>query len=62
MHIPDGFLDPKTAVSAGVLSFAGVALAARKARLQLPARRVPLMGLAAAFVFAAQMLNFPVAG
>jgi len=62
MHIPDGFLDPKVAISSGILSAAGIALAARKARIELPARRVPLMGLAAAFVFAAQMLNFPVAG
>ena len=62
MHIPDGFLDPKVAISSGILSAAGIALAARRARIELPARRVPLMGLAAAFVFAAQMLNFPVAG
>jgi cobalt/nickel transport system permease protein len=62
MHIPDGFLDVKTAVSATMLSVAGLGLATRRARLVLPARRVPLMGLAAAFVFAAQMLNFPVAG
>ena len=38
----------------------GVAL--RQAREHLPPRRVPLLGLAAAFVFAAQMINFPVAG
>src|SRR5271154_4130725 len=62
MHIPDGFLDPKVAISSGILSAAGIALAARRARIELPARRVPLMGLAAAFVFAAQTLNFPVAG
>jgi cobalt/nickel transport system permease protein len=62
MHIPDGFLDAKTAVAAAALSAAGLGLAARRARRELPARRVPLMGLAAAFVFAAQMLNFPVIG
>jgi cobalt/nickel transport system permease protein len=62
MHIPDGFLDAQTAVAAGVLSAAGLAVALRRVRRALPARRVPLIGLAAAFVFAAQMLNFPVAG
>ena len=62
MHIPDGFLDGKTAVATGVLAVTGLAVALRHARLHLPPRRVPLLGLAAAFVFAAQMLNFPVAG
>ena len=62
MHIPDGFLDAKTAVATGALAAAGLGLALRQARLHLPPRRVPLLGLAAAFVFAAQMINFPVAG
>ena len=62
MHIPDGFLDAKTALAAGVLSAAGLALALGRVRRRFPARRIPLIGLAAAFVFAAQMLNFPVAG
>lgn len=62
MHIPDGFLDAKTAATAGALAAGGLALALRQVRVRLPRRRVPLMGLAAAFVFAAQMLNFPVAG
>lgn len=62
MHIPDGFLDSKTAVVTGVLAVAGLGIALRQARTHLPQRRVPLLGLAAAFVFAAQMINFPVAG
>jgi cobalt/nickel transport system permease protein len=62
MHIPDGFLDAKTAVATGALAAAGLGLALRQVRRQLPRRKVPLLGLAAAFVFAAQMLNFPVAG
>lgn len=61
MHIPDGFLDYQTATAATVLACAGVSVALRDVRRGLPARRVPLIGLAAAFVFAAQMLNFPVA-
>ena len=62
MHIPDGFLDAKTAAATGVLAVAGLGLALRQARMELPRRKVPLLGLSAAFVFAAQMLNFPVAG
>ena len=62
MHIPDGFIDGKTAATAALLSAAGVGLALRHARRSLPPRRVPLLGLAAAFLFTAQMVNFPVAG
>lgn len=62
MHIPDGFIDPKTAVTTAALSVAGVGLALRQVRRELPPRRVPLLGLSAAFLFAAQMLNFPVIG
>jgi cobalt/nickel transport system permease protein len=62
MHIPDGFLDGKTAAATALLSATGVGLALRQVRQRLPARRVPLLGLAAAFLFAAQMVNFPVPG
>lgn len=62
MHIPDGFLDLKTAAAAAALASAGVGLALHRLRSELPPRRVPLLGLGAAFVFAAQMVNFPVAG
>jgi len=62
MHIPDGFLNPATAATAGGLATAALTLAVRQTRIHLPRRKVPLMGLTAAFVFAAMMLNFPVAG
>ena len=62
MHIPDGFLDLKTSLAADALSVGALTLALRDARRTLPPRRVPLLGLAAAFIFAGQMLNFPVAG
>jgi len=62
MHIPDGFLDTKTAVAAAGLAVAGVGFAVRQVQQQVHPRQVPLMGVAGAFVFAAQMLNFPVAG
>ena len=62
MHIPDGFLDAKTLALTGALSAGGLAVAARQVNRTLPRHKIPLMGLGAAFVFAAQMLNFPVAG
>ncbi len=62
MHIPDGFLDAKTATATAALSVVGLGYALRHVKKQATAQRVPMMGLAAAFVFAAQMLNFPVAG
>ncbi|MFT3830239.1 MAG: energy-coupling factor ABC transporter permease [Opitutaceae bacterium] len=62
MHIPDGFLDPKTAATAAALATTGLSVALRQAKRELPPRQVPLLGLGAAFVFAAQLVNFPVAG
>jgi len=62
MHVPDGFLDARTLALTGALSVAGLAVAARQVKRTLPRNKIPLMGLGAAFVFAAQMLNFPVAG
>lgn len=60
MHVPDGFLDAPTSVATGVVAMAGVALALRGARRELDDRTAPMAGLVAAFVFAAQLLNFPV--
>lgn len=61
MHIPDGFLDARTAIASGVVAAGALGLALRSVNRAAPARKVPLIGLASAFVFAAQMLNFPVA-
>lgn len=62
MHVPDGFINAPVSIAAGVVAVAGVGLALRGARRELDDRTAPLAGLTAAFVFAAQMLNFPVAG
>ncbi|NLI76752.1 MAG: hypothetical protein GX442_09960 [Candidatus Riflebacteria bacterium] len=62
MHIPDGFLNAPTAIACGILATAGVGMALHSAARSLPPKKVPLLGLSAAFVFAAQMLNFPVVG
>ncbi len=62
MHIPDGFLNAGTSIATGVASVGAVGYGLKKAREQLDEKRIPLLALTAAFVFAAQMLNFPVAG
>ncbi len=61
MHIPDGFIGGGVSAAAGVAAVAGLSVAVRKTGAELDDRRVPLTGLVAAFVFAAQMLTFPVA-
>lgn len=61
MHIPDGFIDPPTSAAFGVAAAAGVAVALRGARTRMDERLAPLAGLTTVFVFAVQMLNFPVA-
>ena len=61
MHIPDGFIDASTSLGAGVTAAGGLAAATKKASRELGEDGVPLAGLVAAFIFAAQMINFPVA-
>jgi cobalt/nickel transport system permease protein len=62
MHVPDGFLSLLVAGVAWVLSIGALAYAIYRTNQELGERQVPLMGVMAAFIFAAQMLNFPVAG
>jgi cobalt/nickel transport system permease protein len=62
MHIPDGFVDVPVAAATGAVALGVVAVSVKKATRELNERTVPLLGVTAAFVFAAQMLNFPVAG
>ena len=62
MHIPDGFLSNEVARRLRGPRGRGGRLRPRRAEVDLDDRRVPLLGVTAAFVFAAQMLNFPVAG
>ncbi len=61
LHIPDGFLSVPVAVLFWVATIAVVAIAVRQCR-SLDERQVPLIGVMAACIFAAQMLNFPIAG
>jgi cobalt/nickel transport system permease protein len=60
MHVPDGFLDAPTSIATGVAAATVVGVALRKARRELDDRTAPMAGLVATFVFAAQMVNFPV--
>ncbi|WP_406740226.1 energy-coupling factor ABC transporter permease [Streptomyces atratus] len=73
MHVPDGFIDAPVSAAAGVVAAGAVAVSLRGARRELGGtsrssaaesggeRTAPLAGLVAAFIFAVQMLNFPVA-
>lgn len=61
MHVPDGFFNAATSLAAGAVSAGTVGIGLRKAAADLTDRLAPMAGLVAAFVFAAQMINFPVA-
>ncbi len=61
MHAPDGFLETGTAVVTAIISIVVIGFALRQSRSQLKDKAIPLAGITAAFVFAAQMFNFPVA-
>ena len=61
MHVPDGFFDAPVSVATGAVAAVAVAVSLRGARRELEERTAPLAGLVAAFIFAVQMLNFPVA-
>lgn len=61
MHVPDGFFDAPTSIGTGIASAATIGIGLKRAAEELTDRLPPLAGLVAAFVFALQMLNFPVA-
>lgn len=62
MHIPDGFLEPRVWGSLTVVSAGAVLAASKRVSKCMDEKMVPLMGVLAAFVFAAQMVNFPIGG
>jgi len=62
MHIPDGFLAANTWVPTWLISIGGIGYCLKKVSNILKDKMIPLMGVMSAFIFAAQMLNFPVAG
>jgi cobalt/nickel transport system permease protein len=62
LHIPDGFLSIAISLLFWAITVVLLAVAVRRTSTELGERQVPLMGIMAAFIFAAQMINFPVAG
>lgn len=62
LHVPDGFLSLLTALVSWVLALVFVTLAIRNSQESFDEKLVPLAGIMAAFIFAGQMINFPVAG
>ncbi|MFE8700140.1 energy-coupling factor ABC transporter permease [Cytobacillus sp. FJAT-54145] len=62
MHIPDGFLSLSVWTSTTAISAAAVALSVKKTKLSEEGSQIPLLGMVTAFIFAAQMINFPVGG
>lgn len=61
LHIPDGFINIPVSALFGIISIALIAISLRRAGAVLDDRTTPLAGLTAVFIFAAQMINFPVA-
>jgi cobalt/nickel transport system permease protein len=62
MHIPDGFLTPNIWIPAWLVSLGWLSFCLKKTARLLKDKMVPLMGIMSSFIFAAQMLNFPVMG
>ena len=62
LHIPDGFLSWMVSLVSWAITILLIWIAVRRSQQDLDQRQIPLMGIMAAFIFAAQMINFPVAG
>lgn len=62
LHVPDGFLSLSVALLCWAVTVTFLSVALRRTQNTLGERQIPLMGVMAAFIFAAQMINFPVAG
>jgi len=62
LHIPDGFLSLSISIVFWIITLALLATAVRQTQDELGERQIPMMGIMAAFIFAGQMINFPVAG
>jgi cobalt/nickel transport system permease protein len=62
VHIPDGFIDAPTSLAAGAAAAGVLVVCVRRSGEMMEDKQAPMAGLVAAFVFAVQMLNFPVVG
>jgi len=62
MHVPDGFLSLPVLLVTWIIAVGLIAISLKRAQAEYKERAVPLMGVCAAFIFAAQMVNFPIPG
>src|SRR5215207_4246993 len=62
LHIPDGFLSFTVSILCWLITAITISMAVSRSNKSLGEKQVPLMGIMAAFIFAVQMINFPVAG
>lgn len=62
MHMADALLSPAVGGTMWAVSGGLIAYSAKKVRQEADDRKIPLMGVLGAFVFAAQMLNFTIPG
>ncbi len=62
MHMADALLSPVVGASMWGVAAATIAYSSRKVAKAIDDRRIPLMGILGAFVFAAQMINFTIPG
>lgn len=62
LHIPDGFLSLPVSLFCWIITIVLIAVSLKKVQKDYEERTVPLMGVCAAFIFAAQMINFPIPG
>ncbi|GAV24875.1 cobalamin biosynthesis protein CbiM [Carboxydothermus islandicus] len=62
MHIADGILSPEVLITTAGVSVGMIGLSLKKSKGQLGERQIPMLGVVSAFIFAAQMLNFPIIG
>jgi cobalt/nickel transport system permease protein len=60
LHIPDGFLDAKTAITTGLISLSALSYSAFRTQKTLNDKQLPTLGIMSAFIFAGQMINFPI--
>jgi cobalt/nickel transport system permease protein len=62
MHLPDGFLNIPVSLVTWAISVALISVSLKRVQAEYQERAVPLMGVCGAFIFAAQMINFPIPG
>ena len=62
MHIPDNYLSPQTCAVMGAIMIPVWSLAVKKVKEEVTAKKIPLLGISAAFAFLIMMFNVPIPG